>query len=151
MRQSWQLPAIRWIDVAATASFARRRVIRLIAPATVRLIAPATVPLDLAPAAASFQRRQMRTPVTLIWRPKDGAAAAQHAAASAPARAAATRTAPAMTQSAFEPAPMTTVMRSNAVVSSSSSAAAPDFNRLVDEVMRRIDRHTRSERQRRGL
>ena len=144
MRQLRCVPAVRWIDAAAPASFARRSVIRL--------ATPAIAPLDLAPAAVSLPRRQVRPPVTLIWRPKDGTTAAQRVAASALARVEATDAVPAMRHSASESAPVTTVMRSNTVISNSSStAAAPDFNRIVDEVMRRIDRHTRSERQRRGL
>ncbi|WP_166300681.1 hypothetical protein [Bradyrhizobium sp. 2S1] len=144
VRRSRRSPAILWIDVPAPVSLVRRRFIRL--------TAPAIAPLDRAPAAVGLPRRQVRPPLSLTWRAKDDATAAQRVEAAVPARVKASHAMPAMMHSAVEAVPVTTVTRSNAVIASSSStAAAPDFNRLVDEVMRRIDRHTRSERQRRGL
>lgn len=94
--------------------------------------------------------RRAARPVALVWR-KPSASPAPNAVPIASAMRTVRETAAVQQVTWAERTTSPVTLRSSVSVTPSNGQSAPDMNRLVDEVVRRIDRQARSERQRRGL
>jgi hypothetical protein len=99
------------------------------------MASPVRRALDIAPARPA--RAARAHPAEQVWSAPQTAAGASFAQPFAPIFSSPGMSAPAI---AVAPGPV-----------AAPAAAAPDVNRLVDEVMRRIERQTRQDRQRRGM
>ena len=115
--------------------------------------APTPVPAPsptAAPTRAASAARDRTRPIPLVWRRRGEPAAPGPESASSPMRSARDPS-PAPHTRNTENAATRVTMRTSVAVSPPATTTGPDMNRLVDEVVRRIERQARSERQRRGL
>lgn len=132
---------LSWSDSPATVVRLRLPSLRLIIP---HASAVSTARLPSAP------RRIVRAPL-IVWRGDSPSAPLAFEAARSVTRSVATAATPPLRSHYAEYATTSPSMRSSNPIASPASPTAPDITRLVDEVMRRIERQARSERQRRGL